>query len=562
MATSYEVTDGTRIIGTFSSQSKADALKKELKAQGVKARVRIVHEDPKAKKTEKAPKKPVKAKKATKSIPVPKKTAKAPQKPKEAPKTGKGGNADNVPKDYKGPLMSKEDILRMFEDRVCCTDFDTGGTSIILIKYGTVSVMEAGADHRLKAVYPNAKLESDGNCLRVTYKGADHWFIIEGPEREKVDYSVCTIDQLADVLYEIQEVHLSHRMWYDIEEPRVANPVWTRDGILEAIQWDPEKAVDLCDVFLHCFITTRSEYWEGWDEDSISYADWKAIERRLIRIMDMSVREIEANKAKTTPAPVVKPKRGSSKKKTKTKLEARADLYKRLGRILSDFGRPNIPVSRAEFNLRSFSKSGVIQFKSTDGMSFFGLPDEPGSTKAIQLTSVAKHINLYFDDDGNPKPEWLMEDADSEYHESSRMTLKSYNYYRVDSNDFRTALNRASKVVGKGLFRRTAEDYLGSGALCLYDDGYGNLMIRSESASKGKDGRPQFGTISDVGDGRDLTGQTYYRADDLFILADLMSLSEGGTCGIWLGENYPLSAKLRFGGFDVEMIIPPCEMED
>ena len=78
MATSYEVTDGTKTYGTFSSQSKADALKKELKAKGIAARVRAIHgETPKPATKAVTPKKP-----ATKAKP---KTAKAPAKPKTKP---------------------------------------------------------------------------------------------------------------------------------------------------------------------------------------------------------------------------------------------------------------------------------------------------------------------------------------------------------------------------------------------------------------------------------------------------------------------------------------------
>lgn len=62
MATSYEVTDGTRILGTFSSQAKADALKKELKAEGVAARVRAVHGETSKPATKAPAKKPAKAK--------------------------------------------------------------------------------------------------------------------------------------------------------------------------------------------------------------------------------------------------------------------------------------------------------------------------------------------------------------------------------------------------------------------------------------------------------------------------------------------------------------------
>lgn len=74
MTSTYEVTDGAKIYGTFSSQSKADALKKELKAKGIAARVRAIHG--------------VTPKPATKTAPAKKpatKTAKAPAKPKTKP---------------------------------------------------------------------------------------------------------------------------------------------------------------------------------------------------------------------------------------------------------------------------------------------------------------------------------------------------------------------------------------------------------------------------------------------------------------------------------------------
>ncbi len=44
--TSYDVTDGSKTYGTFSSQAKAEALKRQLKAQGVTARVRTVYVTP------------------------------------------------------------------------------------------------------------------------------------------------------------------------------------------------------------------------------------------------------------------------------------------------------------------------------------------------------------------------------------------------------------------------------------------------------------------------------------------------------------------------------------
>ena len=75
MTSTYEVTDGAKIYGTFSSQSKADALKKELKTKGVAARVRAIHGE-----TSKPTVKTAPAKKQAKP-----KTAKAPAKSKTKP---------------------------------------------------------------------------------------------------------------------------------------------------------------------------------------------------------------------------------------------------------------------------------------------------------------------------------------------------------------------------------------------------------------------------------------------------------------------------------------------
>ena len=568
MAASYEVTDGTRILGTFSSQSKADALKKELKAQGVKARVRIVHEEPKGRKTKSAPdapRKPVKAKKTARSNPVPKKAPKSPQKPKETPKTGKTVDA-NTPKDYKGPLIPADEIRDMFEQHVYCTDVETGVTSEVMIKYSTVSVMEKGRNgYDLKAVYAGSEVESDGKYLRVTYKGVDHWFVIHADEkvsapfvvrrRPAVDYATCSIEQLADVLYQIQEVHVTNRRWYDRDAPHEPNPILSRDEILNAIT-TPEKAVALCDAYLHCYVSSYSEYWGGWDENTISYSDWKAIEKRLAGIRADANEYIARSVPAEPPAPVGKPKKGPFKKKPKTALEVRGEFYRKLGNVLSALGNDAIPISRSEFAVIDPQHIAIIQFKNYGQGSFFGLIDEPDSTKAIRLSDVASKMDSYFDG-SLPIPARLKADATLEYVAPRVPNLYLHSLYRVDPNDFRTALNKAVKVVGKGYFKKTDKRWGSKDLISFYDDGYGNLMMRSESEVEGADGRSQYGVLSDIGDGCDLEGTSYYQVEYLRILADLMSLSDTN-CQIELEKEYPMVAKMAINGFEVTMMIAPC----
>ncbi len=86
MTSTYEVTDGAKIYGSFSSQSKADALKRELKTKGIAARVRAVHGETSKPAVKAAPpKKPAKAKTAKTPAKAKTKTEKAPTKTKAKP---------------------------------------------------------------------------------------------------------------------------------------------------------------------------------------------------------------------------------------------------------------------------------------------------------------------------------------------------------------------------------------------------------------------------------------------------------------------------------------------
>ncbi len=477
MATSYEVTDGTRTLGVFSSQAKADALKKELKTQGVKARVRIVHERDAKRKTPKAgkpkaakeaPKKPVKAKKVPKSIPVPKDTPKAPQKPKETPKTG---SPKSTP----------------------------------------------------------------------------------APKRADIDYSSCDLGQLADVLYEVQEAHVKNRRWGD-------NIVMSRDGIRTVLT--STAAPGLCDTFLNCYIAGCPDYWRGWDEETISYRDWKDIEARL----DYIKRAALAQQARSAETPKEEPKKGFLKRKgrKKTGLDARADFFKRMSGPLSDLRMDEIPVSEANFVLVDPAHICMVEFKSRAGESFFGLPDEHAKTdgmgrrtlKGIELAKVRENMESYYDADGNPIPARLKTDADRIVHEPSMPKLTLAGTFDVDPAAFKRELARTKKLMRqekKTYYERHLDKY-DYDAVRLYSRG-GDLIM---SVGENRQAVPNYmyGMRADVGDGEDVGVHSSFPRDYLEILADFMMLADG-PCTMALDRDYPLIVRFSVGDWDMRVMLAP-----
>ena len=466
MAASYEVTDGTRTLGVFSSQAKADALKKELKAQGVKARVRIVHERDAKKRTPKAgkpktakeaPKKPVKTKKVPKSIPVPKDTPKAPQKPKETPKTG---SPKSTP----------------------------------------------------------------------------------APKRADIDYSSCDLGQLADVLYEVQEAHVKNRRWGD-------NIVMSRDGIHTVLT--STAAPGLCDTFLNCYIAGCPDYWRGWDEETISYRDWKDIEARL----DYIKRAALAQQARSAETPKEEPKKGILKRRgrKKTGLDARSDFFKRVGDPLARLGIKTVPVSESEFTLIDPACVCMVGFKSRSGTSFFGLPGKSTSSygrgdrrelKGIELPKVRGNMASYYDADGNPIAARLTADAGETVSEPRPLSLSLVSRSTLDPVAFKKELARAKKIVGHG-----------SDWVVLYSDG-NDLMIRSEADGRG--GASKYGIRADVGDrlGEDAEARSTFSMEYMGIIADLLAQSDG-PCYMDIDTDYPLVARCTIGDFDVTVMLAP-----
>lgn len=474
MATSYEVTDGTTVMGVFSSESKADALKKELKAQGVKARVRIVHmkdakRTVKPKNPTKAPKKPVKAKKVPKPIPVPKDTPKGPQKREETPKTG-------------SPKSTKV------------------------------------------------------------------------PKRADIDYSSCDLEQLADVLYEIQEAHVRNRRWGD-------NVAMSREGIYTVLT--SKAAPGLCDTFLNSYIAGCPEYWRGWDEETVSYRDWLNIESRLNYIKEAAL----AQQARAE-APKEEPKKGILKRRgrKKTGLDARADFLKRMSGPLSGFGMDAVPLYEANFAMTDPAHICMIEFRNRAGESFFGLPDRPAprdgmgrrQLKGIALTKVRDNMASYFDADGNPIAARLDADAGETIFEPSVPKINPVGTFDVDPVALKRELMRTKKIMRperakRSGRRRSGETYDLEGVR-LYSRG-GDLIM---SVGENRQAVPNYpyGMRADVGDGEDVGVHSLFPMDYLEELADFMCLSDG-PCTMKLDSDYPLIVQFTVGDWDVLAMLAP-----
>ena len=562
MATSYEVTDGAKVYGTFSSQSKADALKRELKAEGVKARVRITY-DAKPAKTKKAaePKIPKTVKKSTpkpvKAKPIkpkaapakPKEAPKVREKPKDAPKT-KGPlfkiRAEGFavpPKDYKGSKVPLDYINRALEKHLDCILPDGRLVQIEAESYYVKVVTRPGMESEqwLLQFYDYPVLESDGKYLKLTYREKNvDWYLIEGgldypdvpvaPERPKIDYSTCSIEQLIDVLYEGQK----------------PGAQFMEKAEIRAMLSDPFKTVELYDTFLHRSLHSGHNYTR-WLELGLTSDDMSDVRDRLYDLKVQAQAYIDSTVPDEPPAPVEKPKRGLFKKKSKTKtgLAARDDFLKRIEGPLKKLGMNVVPVTKADFTLVDPAHICMVQFNSRTGESLFGLPGEP-SFSGIDISQVRQNLGSYFDADGNPIPARLKADANKTLNNTKMPQLNLIGSYTVDPATFKKELTRANKI--------GATDWV-----LLYGRG-GDLMLSNGEDKPGKHCTLN-GMRADVGDGNDVEAVSAFPLDYFLKLADLMVQADG-PCTMDLDNEYPVAIRCSIGDFDVLMMLAPRRMEE
>ncbi len=581
MAASYEVTDGTRILGTFSSQAKADALKKELKAEGIKARVRITYDEKPAKAVRSAPK-PAKAPAKPKApkAPVARSVPDEPPAPVEKPKKGllkkKGESPPDVPEtthvsgpglkfgepvtkgDYKleDPLIPNGEIVKLFASPVKCAYVNARGKGVGVQMRSARSpnnvIVTISGEMSGSQEYPLSDIECDGSTLVIHDDEYDLWFRIDGWNKAPLitkpgpntDYSVCDMEVMADTLYDIQNAQVARGHWFNAKGNFTAPN--TKAEIYAALT-DPTKTVELCNVFIQC-INRYSRLWGGWD-GTLSPQDWKAIEERLNTLKADAISCLEGNAPEGPFAATGKTKKGLFKKKTKSGLEARADTYKRLNNVLEKAGVDIVPVSRSDFNLACPDPSCGFQIRSMVDKSLFDLPNEPKSTAGIRLADVIAHMDSYFDADGNPIPARLKAAADSTYTEPRFPGRDLSNAYSIDAGALRTELARATRILGKGKFKHIG----GKNVVRLTARG-GDLVMCAESDTQASDGRSKYGMNVDIGDGPESDGGIYVDTDHLRLMMALMSASDGQFV-LKIEERGLLVAESTIGHFDVALLM-------
>lgn len=100
------------------------------------------------------------------------------------------------------------------------------------------------------------------------------------PSAIGIDPGTCTVQELARLLYSLQQAMIADNRWYREPYDGTKYPVRTESEI-ESILCDPSRAPDVCDVYLTCYISNYSEYWGYWSTYGTSYDQWKALTKRL-----------------------------------------------------------------------------------------------------------------------------------------------------------------------------------------------------------------------------------------------------------------------------------------
>lgn len=359
------------------------------------------------------------------------------------------------------------------------------------------------------------------------------------PERPRIDYHTCPIDQLAEVLYDIQEPDC---MFMELEEIRAALS-------------NPTLTVGLCDQFLK-HTMSAPQFFDRWEDSGQTEDDISALRTRL-NILKLNAQNFIASTAPDEPpAPVEKPKKGILKRKSKAKsgLDARASFLKRMSGPMSSLKMCTVPLSASEFTLVDPAHICMIRFQNRNGESFFGLPDEPGTSdglgrrqmRAIDLMNVRDNLNSYYDADGNPIPARLKADANEILSEPKMPQLDLTSSFILDPKAFKKEIGRSKKMLCDNPIRVYSKD--------------GDLMI---SAGEDRWHVPEYrnGLRADVGDGPDTGVNSTYPRDYINKLVDFMLLADG-PCTMTLESDYPFSVQFTVGDWDILAMLAPIIEED
>ena len=584
----YEVRDGARVLGTYSSKAKADSRKKELKAQGIKTRVAVVYGTNKTKRTKdtsKAPEAPQNGGKRGKE-PKPKKVIKrTPAKPKVKPAEKKepeapadGGRDDRIRERRRvhpdGKWMTTAFITDLARDVLAdaCADqkADASDFRLDVVVTGDhawrVDLFNRAGSRRSVEIAERDASVMIGPPGR-TEEFFKHWMdrrlslifneyvqvlMDYVPKKTRdVNYAICGIRYLAEALYAIQEAHLAQKRWYDSETTRNPNPVLSVDEIEAALN-DPAKAVPLCKTYLGCYIAEKGQYWGGWDEDTISFRDWDRIRTRLNDIMKTAKRSLAPPRKK----PVRDRFAPRKKALPSNPLEARRAKVTAMAKLFGFIDRDVIPIGRADFEMMDSPHIMLLHVCSQDGKSIFGLDSKDGlyNVPGVDINDVLANFDSYYTPDGMPIEARFRTQAKEAPTIKGEIRLDSKEGFAVDASAFERELKRAVKIVGK-----KAIDANGNG-IRLYREGQDLFMAASSDGIKQPYGL--YGMEADVGEALDDSGDavSLFSAHYLSKLAAMMKMSET-TPALILGKNYPLRVFMKISGFDVICILAPLRRE-
>lgn len=579
----YEVRDGARVLGTYSSKAKADSRKKELKAQGIKTRVAVVYGTNKTKRTKdtsKAPEAPQNGGKRGKE-PKPKKVIKrTPAKPKVKPAEKKepeapadGGRDDRIRERRRvhpdGKWMTTAFITDLARDVLAdaCADqkADASDFRLDVVVTGDhawrVDLFNRAGSRRSVEIAEHDASVMIGPPGR-TEEFFKHWMdrrlslifneyvqvlMDYVPKKTRdVNYAVCGIRYLAEALYAIQEAHLAQKRWYDSETTRNPNPVLSVDEIEAALN-DPAKAVPLCKTYLGCYIAEKGQYWGGWDEDTISFRDWDRIRTRLNDIMTEAKRSLAPPRKK----PVRDRFAPRKKALPSNPLEARREKVTAMAKLFGYIRCGEIPYGMARFALVDPAHIMMIIVQSPDGKSVFGLdPSHSGQdVPGVDVNDVLANFDSYYTPEGEPI-EARFKAQNKTVHVSKPLDFQLVDSFKVDAAAFEKELKRAAKIVGK-----KAIDADGNG-IRLYRDGGDIFMAASTGGFEDTYG--MYGMKADIGDslGADMNAESWFPLSYLSELAAVMKMSEA-TPVMQLDNDYPVRADLKIAGFDVTCYVAP-----
>lgn len=178
------------------------------------------------------------------------------------------------------------------------------------------------------------------------------------------------LPELCEVLYDISLKVKKDGHWFVHPYTGKELPVLSQDELCSRLS-DPSRSIEICDMFLDCYLSHYSEHWNEWGRYGITYDDWKKIESELRRIKSRSIPVVKPSGGSTKdPHPkepaVVSPPRGPRKTPPKAPVKGK-DVPKKASTDSQGKGR-KASVSKAGQGRRIGTKGSITYEVRVDGM--------------------------------------------------------------------------------------------------------------------------------------------------------------------------------------------------